>query len=484
MGITKLEALKAIDRDRELFCKTSDMIWDNPETAFLEHVSMGILCDLLEKEGFEVKKNIANIPTAFTGTFGHGKPIIGFLGEFDALSGLSQVAGCAERKELVPGAAGHGCGHNLLGMGSLAAAWAVKTYLEAKGPGSGTVIFYGCPGEEGGAGKAFMAKQDLFYGLDAAITWHPDDSNQVTSGSYLACVQVEYKFEGVAAHAAGCPHMGRSALDAVELMNIGVQFLREHMPVSDRIHYSITDAGGISPNVVQPTAQVLYMVRSDTVAKVKNLLARVEDIAKGAALMTGTTLKRRFIDGTADVVPNSVLEKAGFKNFEATELPEYSEEELAFAEELKKTYLTDGLPGFASNFSPEIANFVSEKTNGGEKAQNDFLMPLYHSEVTLPGSTDVGDVSWQTPTAQINTATWTSGIPGHSWQVVSMGKSTIAKKGMNLAAKVMAATAVDLFEDPELLAEAKAEFLERTKSGFVSPIEDGAVPAIAGEKIL
>ena len=200
--------------------------------------------------------------------------------------------------------------------------------------------------------------------------------------------------------------------------------------------------------------------------------------------MTGTTLKRRFIDGTADVVPNSVLEKAMFKNFEKTELPEYTEEELCFAEELKKTYLTEGLPGFASNFSTEIAAFVDEKTNGGEKAQNDFLMPLYHSEVTLPGSTDVGDVSWQTPTAQINTATWTSGIPGHSWQVVSMGKSTIAKKGMNLAAKVIAATAVDLFEDPELLAAAKAEFLEKTKSGFVSPIEDGAVPAIAGEKIL
>ena len=480
----KKELYAYIEENKGIFEELSDTIWECAEISLKEHKSAEAYKTLLAKLGFKVETGLAGVETAFSGTYGSGRPIIGILGEFDALSGLSQKAGLTVHDELVIGGSGHGCGHNLLGAGSLSAAYAVKKYLEEKGEGSGTVIFYGCPGEEGGAGKAFMAKQGLFYNLDAALTWHPDDSNQVTSGSYLACVQVEYKFEGVAAHAAGCPHMGRSALDAVELMNIGVQFLREHMPVSDRIHYSITDAGGISPNVVQPTAQVLYMVRSDTVAKVKNLLARVEDIAKGAALMTGTKLKRRFIDGTADVVPNSVLEKAMFKNFEATELPEYTEEELAFASELKNTYETENLPGFASMFDAGIAAFVDEKTSGGTKAQNDFLMPLFHSEVTLPGSTDVGDVSWQTPTAQINTATWTSGIPGHSWQVVSMGKSSIAKKGMNLAAKVIAATAVDLFEDPELLAAAKAEFAEKTKSGFVSPIEDGAVPAIAGEKIL
>lgn len=480
----KKELYAYIDENKEIFEELSDTIWECAEISLKEHKSAEAYKTLLAKLGFKVETGLAGVETAFSGTYGSGRPIIGILGEFDALSGLSQKAGLTEHNELIIGGSGHGCGHNLLGAGSLAAAYGVKKYLEEKGEGSGTVIFYGCPGEEGGAGKAFMAKQGLFYDLDAALTWHPDDSNQVTSGSYLACVQVEYKFEGVAAHAAGCPHMGRSALDAVELMNIGVQFLREHMPVSDRIHYSITDAGGISPNVVQPTAQVLYMVRSDTVPKVKSLLERVEDIAKGAALMTGTTLKRRFIDGTADVVTNSVLEKAMFKNFEATELPEYTEEELAFAAELKKTYITEGLPGFASMFDAGIATYVDDKTNGGEEAQNDFLMPLYHSEVTLPGSTDVGDVSWQTPTAQINTATWTSGIPGHSWQVVSMGKSTIAKKGMNLAAKVIAATAIDLFEDPELLAAAKAEYEKKAKGGFISPIEDGAVPAIAGEKIL
>ncbi|MBR3611583.1 MAG: amidohydrolase [Oscillospiraceae bacterium] len=482
--MNKKELYAYIDENKGIFEELADSIWECAEISLKEHKSAEIYKNLLEKLGFKVETGLAGVETAFSGTFGSGKPIIGILGEFDALSGLSQKAGMTEHDELVFGGNGHGCGHNLLGAGSLSAAYAVKKYLEEKGEGSGTVIFYGCPGEEGGAGKAFMAQKGIFYGLDAALTWHPDDSNQVTSGSYLSSIQVEYKFEGVAAHAAGCPHLGRSALDAVELMNIGVQFLREHIPSSDRIHYSITDAGGISPNVVQPTAQVLYMMRSDTVTKAKALVERVEDIAKGAALMTGTTLKRRFIDGTADVVPNEVLEKAMYKNFEEIELPEYSEEELAFAEELKKTYITDGLPGFASNFSPEIAKFVDEKTNGGKKAQNDFLMPLYHSEVTLPGSTDVGDVSWQTPTVQINTATWSSGIPGHSWQVVSMGKSTIAKKGMNLAAKVIAATALDLFEDEELLSAAKAEFSEKAKSGYVCPIEEGAVPAIAGEKIL
>ncbi|MBR2040876.1 MAG: amidohydrolase [Oscillospiraceae bacterium] len=482
--MNKKELYAYIDENKGIFEELADSIWECAEISLKEHKSAEIYKNLLENLGFKVETGLAGVETAFSGTFGSGKPIIGILGEFDALSGLSQKEGMTEHDELVCGGNGHGCGHNLLGAGSLSAAYAVKKYLEEKGEGSGTVIFYGCPGEEGGAGKAFMAQKGIFYGLDAALTWHPDDSNQVTSGSYLSSIQVEYKFEGVAAHAAGCPHLGRSALDAVELMNIGVQFLREHIPSSDRIHYSITDAGGISPNVVQPTAQVLYMMRSDTVTKAKALVERVEDIAKGAALMTGTTLKRRFIDGTADVVPNEVLEKAMYKNFEEIELPEYSEEELAFAEELKKTYITDGLPGFASNFSPEIAKFVDEKTNGGKKAQNDFLMPLYHSEVTLPGSTDVGDVSWQTPTVQINTATWSSGIPGHSWQVVSMGKSTIAKKGMNLAAKVIAATALDLFEDEELLSAAKAEFSEKAKSGYVCPIEEGAVPAIAGEKIL
>ena len=478
----KKELYKYIDENESIFEELADKIWDCAELSLKEYKSAETYKELLAKLGFKVESGIAGVETAFSGSFGSGKPVIGILGEFDALSGLSQKAFATEKCELVSGGCGHGCGHNLLGAGSLSAAYAIKKYLEEKGEGSGTVIFYGCPGEEGGAGKAFMAQKGVFYGLDAALTWHPDDSNQVTTGSYVASIQVEYRFEGIAAHAAGCPHLGRSALDAVELMNVGVQFLREHIPSTDCLHYAITDAGGVSPNVVQPVAQVLYMMRSNSVKNAKALVARVEDIAKGAALMTGTTVRRRFIDGTADVVTNSVLEKALYKNFSEIELPTYTDEEKAFAKALYDTYEKDGLPGLACHFDPEIADYVSEKTDGGKLPQNDFLMPYFHSDVVIPGSTDVGDVSWQTPTAQINTATFPSGVPGHSWQIVSSGKSTAAKKGMKLAAKVIAATAVDLFENGELLAEAKAEFSKKTKSGYVCPIEDGAKPAIAGEK--
>lgn len=478
----KKELYNFIDENESVFEELADKIWDNPELSLKEYRSAETYKELLTKLGFKVESGIAGVETAFSGTYGSGKPVIGILGEFDALSGLSQKAFATEKCELVPDGCGHGCGHNLLGAGSLSAAYAIKKYLEEKGEGSGTVIFYGCPGEEGGAGKAFMAQKGIFYDLDAALTWHPDDSNQVTTGSYIATIQVEYRFEGIAAHAAGCPHLGRSALDAVELMNVGVQFLREHIPHTDCLHYAITDAGGVSPNVVQPAAQVLYMMRSNSVKNTQALVARVEDIAKGAALMTGTTVRRRFIDGTADVVTNSVLEKALYKNFSEIELSTYTDEEKAFSKAIFDTYQKDGLPGLASNFSPEIAEYVDEKTNSGTLPQNDFLMPYFHSDVVIPGSTDVGDVSWQTPTAQINTATFASGIPGHSWQIVSMGKSTIAKKGMKLAAKVLAATAIDLFEDGELLEKAKAEFAKKTKSGYVCPIEDGAKPAIAGEK--
>lgn len=482
----KKQVLELIEAVKEPFEELSDKVWECAELSLQEYQSMAHYVELMEKLGFKVETGIAGVETAFSGTYGSGKPVIGILGEFDALSGLSQKEGVAQHMPIKADGCGHGCGHNLLGAGALAAAYGIKKYLEAKGEGSGTVIFYGCPGEEGGAGKAFMAQKGVFYDLDAALTWHPDDAHQVTSGSYLSSIQVEYKFEGVAAHAAGCPHHGRSALDAVELMNVGVQFLREHIPSSDRIHYSITDAGGVSPNVVQPTAQVLYMMRSDTVTKAKALVERVEDIAKGAALMTGTKLKRKFIDGTADVVSNKVLEKAFYKNFSEIKLPEYTEEEMAFAKEIHDTYAesVDFLPGFAAGLNEEIAEEVEEITGGDKMVHNNFLMPYYHCKVTLPGSTDVGDVSWQTPTAQINTATYPSCIPGHSWQIVSMGKSSMAKKGMILAAKVIAATAIDLYEDPDLLAEAQKEFEKKAKGGYVCPIEEGAVPAIAGEKIL
>ena len=242
--MNKAEAIRVIDEKQALLDDVNDSIWEYAETAFQEFKSMDKLCEALEQEGFKVEKGVGDIPTAFTGTYGHGKPVIGLLGEFDALSGLSQVGGCPEKKALVPGAAGHGCGHNCLGTASLAAAIAVKNYLEHNLQVSGTVIYFGCPGEEGGSGKAFMAREGVFKDLDAAITWHPSSTNNVTSGSSLANYQVKYRFYGTSAHAAGDPHLGRSALDAVELMNVGVQFLREHMIDEARVHYAILDAGG------------------------------------------------------------------------------------------------------------------------------------------------------------------------------------------------------------------------------------------------
>ena len=286
-----------------------------------------------------------------------------------------------------------------------------------------------------------------------------------------------YKFSGKAAHAAGDPYDGRSALDAVELMNVGVQFLREHMTEDCRIHYAITDAGGVSPNVVQAKAAVLYMVRANKVADSVALQARVDDIAKGAALMTGTSFERVFIDGTAELLPNFTLEGLLWRNMAELGAPEYSEEDYAFAAELKKSFPpARGLPGTGARADAAIAAQVRELTENGQRAVNDFLMPLCHGTLFTPGSTDVGDVSWLTPTAQINTAAWPSGIPGHSWQIVACGKSPMAHKAMLYAAKSLAGAAIDLFEDAALLDEAKKEFALRSASGYVCPIEEGAVP--------
>lgn len=474
--MNKKDLFKIIDDKKDLFIEVSNKIWEYAELSLLEFKSAKLYIEVLKELGFGVEEEVAGVKTAFTGTFGSGRPIIGILGEFDALSGLSQESESLVRKELVKGGSGHGCGHHLLGSGALAAAVAIKEYLSLKVEGSGTVVFYGCPGEEGGAGKAFMAREGIFYDLDAALTWHPSSTNEVVTGTNNSSIQVEYSFKGVASHAAGAPHMGRSALDGVELLNIGVQFLREHIKDNERIHYAIIDGGGNSPNVVQPTAQVLYMMRSNNVLETKKLLQRVDTIAQAAAMMSETKLTRRFIDGTSNTVSNLTLEELLYKNFKEMDLPQYTDDEWNFANQLKNTYPTDGLPGFGAKHNIDIAKLVSEKTNNGKRAINDFLMPQFHSSEQSMGSTDVGDVSWQTPTAQINTATWTSGTPGHSWQNVSLGESSIAHKGLLLAAKVLAITAMDLYENPHILEKAKEEWKLKTSNGYICPIEPDAIP--------
>ena len=478
MTVEKKAAMDAVEEKAPLVAEVADAVWEYAELSLQEERSAAKYCEVLEREGFTVEKGICGIDTAFAASYGSGRPVIGLLAEYDALSGMSQKPGALEREAHVSGGCGHGCGHNLLGAGAFAAALGVKAYLEASGA-SGTVVLYGCPGEEGGAAKAFMARDGLWYGLDAALTWHPDDVNEVLTGSNNACIQTQYHFTGVSAHAAGDPDRGRSALDAVEVMNIGVQFLREHMSDRARVHYAITDAGGRSANVVQARASVLYMVRSDKVAEAVELQKRVDKIAEGAALMTETTVQRQFIDGTADTVTNHTLEAALYRNFEKLGVPTHTEAELAFAAELAKTYPgSDHIPGVGAALDADVEEQIRALREANGTAMNDFLAPLFQGSAFQAGSTDVGDVSWQCPTAQIHVAAWPNGTPGHSWQVVSCGATDIGRKAAVHAGKVLAATAIDLLTDETLLAEARAEFERRTRAGYTCPIPPDAVPVI------
>ena len=452
----------------------SDQIWELSELSMEEYRSAEYYCQLLEQEGFQVQRQLCGIPTAFSGQFGSGSPRIGILGEFDALSGLSQQAGSTQRQCVSEGGNGQGCGHNLLGAGAFGAALAIKKALEAGGL-QGTVIFYGCPGEEGCAGKTFMARDGMFRDLDAALTWHPGDTNEIKVGASAACIQVEYSFQGLAAHAANDPYNGRSALDAVELMHVGVQFLREHMPPNSSIHYSITDGGGVSPNVVQAGAKTIFMVRGETVRKAKALLKRVDNIAKGAALMTDTQVTSRQLDGTASTVGNQVLEQVMYENLNQAPIPVYTEAERTYAHALRQTFQPE-LPGELTKTNPSVRRFVLRETENGQRDINDFIMPYVPCWNYSPGSTDVGDVSWLTPTAQFTTATWVSGSPGHSWQNVSIGRTSIAHKGMLQAAKILAGTAWDLMTNPALLAKAREEFAVSAAEGYDCPIGPEVIP--------
>ncbi|MEA4965638.1 MAG: amidohydrolase [Oscillospiraceae bacterium] len=453
----------------------SDRIWGYAELSMREYRSAADYCSLLRQAGFAVEERLTGIETAFRASFGEGSPRIGILGEFDALSGLSQTAGETRRDPVTSGGCGHGCGHNLLGAASLGAALAVKRQIEA-GVLHGTVVFYGCPGEEGCAGKTFLARDGMFRDLDTALCWHPGDANEVTTGSNAASLQYTYTFTGVASHAAGAPELGRSALDGAELMNVGVQFLREHMRRCESVHYSVLDGGGPSPNVVQPTATLLYMVRSDNVRNAKELLARVDKIAEGAAMMTETSVSKKQVDGTSSTLSNRALERLLQKNLEQVPPPVYTEEERTFARSLRETYPHSGLPGTAAAADERVHDFVEVRMADGEAPLCEFVMPYVASNHFHPGSTDVGDVSWLTPTAQFTAVCWTAGAPGHSWQNVSIGKSTIAHKGALLAARVLAGTAADLMENPALLQEAREEFRKAAKDGYDCPLEDGLVP--------
>lgn len=481
----KETAWDEIDRKSDEIFEASDAVWGCAETAFLEERSVKILTDVLKKEGFAVEENLADVKTAFKGTFGSGKPVIAFLGEFDALSGLNQEAGATEKIQPVAGAAGHGCGHNMLGTASLSAAIGVKRYLEETGK-SGTVIYFGCPGEEGGSGKAFMAKGGVFNGLDAAITWHPADMTVADTGSSLANYQVAYKFYGTSAHAAAAPHLGRSALDALELMNMGVQFLREHVITDARIHYAITNTGGYSPNVVQPYAEALYLIRAPKNSQVEEIYRRVNLIAEGAAHMTETRLEIDFVKGCSNLISNKVIAKKLWDNLNELGAPEYTEEEMKFAQAISDSVEEGRYDSLEKILKHPMLSREEKKAYAAHKgeAMYRFVAPFDPVGTMSYGSTDVGDVSWNCPTAQAYVATWAAGTPGHSWQVVTQGKSGLAHKGLIWAAKAMAGTAVDLLEDPQIIADAKEEMAETLDGDtYHCPIPDGCRPRALGKKL-
>ena len=457
-------------------------IWGYAELSYEETKSAAALIAALKQEGFTIEEGIADIPTAFTATYqcGSGKPVVGFLAEYDALSGLSQKAACPVQEPVTEGGAGHGCGHNLLGAGCYAAAVALKDYL-VKEKKDGTVIFFGCPAEEGAGSKQFIARAGYFDNVDFAYTWHPETVNEVGSRGSVAIMGANFTFDGIAAHAGGEPHLGRSALDAVELLNVGVQFLREHMPSDCRVHYAITNAGGASPNVVQAEAEVMYLMRAPQLTQARNLNQRVDDIARGAALMTGTTLEIQFIKAVSNVLPNKVLGKQLQKNYDELGAARYDDADRALAAAMRDTMeQKDDYYTMLVNDIEDDALREALLAHANDPIYEEVL-PYASRETSSMASSDVGDVSWVCPTAQISAATMPAGTGMHSWQEVAVGKSSMAHKGMLQAARILAATAIDALDDPDLIARAKAEKERRTGGQpYICPIPAGVAPQMQG----
>lgn len=457
------------------FNTLSDSIWDFAELKFEERQSAGVLANALEENGFVVRRGVAGMDTAFIGEFGHGKPVIAFLGEFDALAGMSQMAGVAEAKPLQPDASGHGCGHNLLGVGSLMAAIALARHLKANNL-PGTVRYYGCPGEEGGSGKTFMVRAGLFDDVDAALTWHPAPFNGVRSTNNLAVLEYFYRFKGVASHASNAAHLGRSALDAVELMNVGVNFLREHMPQDCRVHYAITDAGGKAANVVQAKAEVLYLIRAPEMRQALDLAARVDKVARGAAMMTETEVEIVFDTASTNLLPNITLETAMHENMVALGPIAFDEADQAFAKVIQDTFTEEAIKSSIRLYQIKGDVFSNGKIDGSTPLHLG-LRDFEGQSHFRAGSTDVGDVSWVTPTAQCWTPAWAIGTNPHTWQVVAQGKSPAAHKAMAHAAKTLASTGLSLMTSPEMLESVKKEWLEKTEgSDYVCPIPADVMP--------
>jgi aminobenzoyl-glutamate utilization protein B len=459
-----------VDARRQDFLDLSDRIWGMPEIAYTEFKSVAEHTAMLKAQGFQVSETYCDIPTAVMGEAGEGGPVIAILGEYDALPGLSQEANIAEYRPLPGNGHGHGCGHNMLGSAALLAATALKNYLAATGK-PGRVRYYGCPAEEGGAAKAFMVRAGAFADVDIAITWHPSAMTRVDEALSLANTRMDFTFTGRASHAAAAPHLGRSALDAVELMNVGVNYLREHVPADSRIHYAILDAGGIAPNVVQAKATVRYAVRSRDVAGMRALNERVKKVAQGAALMTETQVDIRVISAVSNLLGNTPLEEAMYQNLLRLGPVPFDAADKDFAAKIQTTLSEEDIE------SSYLRAGVALKP---ETPLCDFVVPLDAKGEPMIGSTDVGDVSWVVPTVQARVATHAIGTPGHSWQITAQGKAGAAHKGLIYAAKAMAGTAVDALLTPDLIERCKADLARRTaRMPYACPIPADVRPPIA-----
>lgn len=451
-----------IEQYRELLDQLNKTIWSSAETKFDEHQSVAAQLKLLEKAGYRVQRGAAGIDTAYVAELGSGKPVIGLLAEYDALDGLSQQADMRQHTPRPETTKGHGCGHNLLGTGIIGASLVLRDYFRDQSL-QGTVRVYGCPGEEGGSGKVFMARAGLFDDVDVALTWHPSTMNAVMTGSMLANIQSYFRFHGVSAHAGAAPHLGRSALDAVELMNVGVNYMREHMEMTDRVHYAVTNTGGQSPNVVQSYAEVLYLIRSKTTESAKTLYDRVCSIARGAALMTQTDVEIVFDKACSQVVPNHALAELTHQNMVTLGLPLRTAEErdyvARFSATMPAAIVADDPGQLPPDYLPEIRRQLV-----GEHPDGDFILPFAPQESLVCASSDMGDVSCFAPLVQLQTACFALGTQPHSWQWVAQGVSTFALKGTLYAGQILADTARQLLSQPELILHTREELNRRTRN--------------------
>ena len=474
--MTDLELIReSVAKHAAKILDANDRIWDYAELAFHEHKSAELLCRLLEEEGFTVQRGLAEIPTCFTGTYkkGTGKPVMGFLGEFDALSSLSQQAALPEKSPVTAGAPGHGCGHCALGTGSLAAAFALKDYLDATGE-DGTVIYFGCPAEEGAGSKQFMARAGLFDDVDFVYTWHPSTINGVESVQSNAIMGANFRFKGRTSHAAASPHLGRSALDACELMNVGVNYLREHVIPEARIHYAYQDVGGAAPNVVQDHAQLKYFIRAPKITQVKEIGERVKDIARGAALMTGTEVDIYFSAGMCDYVPNDVLSEILSEALVAVGGPKFDDADRELAKKFFDLYTPSEIEAALKRLSYNYENWEDYRTIPLVEE----VGPYKKTSAYGFGSTDVGDASYAAPTAQMNVATYANGTPGHSWNVTAQVNSSITHKALVTVAEALSLACILTIERPEAVKAAREEYIKSTGGKYICPVGMDAKPEL------